>query len=583
MIKAPYRWFHALKTKLIAVLLLSSMIPLVLIGFISYFSFHSLIDSKIQNGILSNLKQVRFSLENMFSNLNHISQQLAFDGRVGRTINDYLTNENLYEKKIKAEEIEEELNLIGSTNPNVGLLFYYFADSKQYMFQNYQVRQGFEVNHMPVFLDFFGITYHGPHLTMNNQDDHYVMSITRKMDVAGLDDLYIYMESNNKFTESIFQEAHYGMKAAYLLIDNKGKIAYSESPEIFPVGMNYVEQFGSDAMVESKGYYIFEDVGNQGWKVACIIEKKIYNSEIQSWFLNYSILAFCALVFSLLLSWLIWRTVYRPLKQMRQEIQTMANSQLQSPLKLTKVLEFDLLLNQFHQMKQKIGTLITSIEEKERSKGRLEVEKMMLQINPHFIHNTLDTVRWLARMNGQDEIDRLISSLNKVIYYNLGKGEMVTVREELEALNDYIMLQEIRYNFQFFLRLNAEDDVMEELIPRFILQPLVENALYHGIGEDGIIEIEVKYKRNSYTWIQISDNGVGMTETEISQLFDTNNQERKSIGLGIGIAYVLRILKYRYGDQAQLKVQSHPGKGTQMIIQLPIIQKELNLLEGPHR
>ncbi|MBP1995996.1 sensor histidine kinase [Paenibacillus eucommiae] len=578
-----YKWFHLLKIKLIAVLLLSSMIPLLLIGFISYFSFYSLVDSKIQNGILHNLKQVRFSLENMFSNLNHVSQQLAFDGRVGRTIYDYLTNDNLYEKKSRAQEIEDELNLIGSTNPNIGLLFYYFADTKEFMFQNYQVRPGFEMSKLPVFSNFYGITYHGPHQTMNNQDDHYVLSISREMNVAGLDRLYIYMESNNKFTGAIFHDAQYGMKAAHLLIDNKGKIAYSEIPDDFPVGMDYVSQFGTGVTAKSKGYYHFNDQGNQGWKIAVVIPENIYDREMRSFFLKYMLLACGALLFSLLLSWIIWRTVYRPLKRMRKEIQMMANSQFHSPLKLTRVLEFDLLLNQFHEMRQKTWNLITSIEEKEQAKARLEVEKMRMQINPHFVHNTLDTVRWLARMNGQDEIDRLISSLNKVIYYNLGKEEMVTIREELEALQDYVMLQGIRYNFRFDIHIRAADHVLETRIPRFILQPLVENALYHGIGDDGIIEIEVVHEENARVSIQISDNGAGMTEAEISRVFDTENQERKSIGMGIGIAYVLHMLKYRYGDDARLQVMSEAGSGTKINLQLPIGHKELNKHESIDR
>jgi two-component system sensor histidine kinase YesM len=236
--------------------------------------------------------------------------------------------------------------------------------------------------------------------------------------------------------------------------------------------------------------------------------------------------------------------------------------------------EFDLILRHFNSMRSKINELMDDIREKEKRKARLEVDKLLLQINPHFIHNTLDTVRWMARINGNDEIDRFISTLNRLIYYNLGKGETASIRDEVEALKDYTELQRIRYNFQFDVRIDVEDALLDFHVPRFMLQPLVENALYHGGGDDGIIKVEVGKQEESHIVIRVIDNGEGISDISIRQLLSESAEGKKKAGLGIGVQYVIGMLQYQYGDAAQFRIESGSGKGTAIILSLPITRKE---------
>ncbi|MFK2827301.1 histidine kinase, partial [Bacillus sp. B190/17] len=123
---------------------------------------------------------------------------------------------------------------------------------------------------------------------------------------------------------------------------------------------------------------------------------------------------------------MLWRTVYKPLTGFNKEIRLLQNSGFHSVPKYPRIAEFDYVLDRFEEMRQRISQLLQEVRRNEKLKAELEVEKLMFQINPHFIHNTLDTVRWLARLNSQNEIERLVATLNKVLFYNMGKGGTAT-------------------------------------------------------------------------------------------------------------------------------------------------------------
>ncbi|GHI00028.1 sensor histidine kinase [Neobacillus kokaensis] len=565
--KQKYGWFHSLKNRLIVILLLSSFIPIFLIGFISYDSISTLQDHKMRSGIQNDLQKIKITLEGNLENLNHVSQQLAFGGGVGNDLYTYLTN-NSVEKVVAERSIKEKVGFIGSSNPNISLMLYYNIDKKSYMFQNYPVRDHFSLSQLPVLVKEKEITIYGPHQTESRIFNNYVLSISRKVKFPHLDNIYIYIETNNEFLSEIFQNSQYGKNIDYLIVNKQGIITYSENQRYFPIGSSY-----KDSRKQDSHQYAFSERSNQGWEIVALIGKKIYEKESRSWFIKFILFAIASLCISLLFVWWIWRTVYRPLNRIRRAILTM-NNEKNFEIKLTGLIEFDTLIHQFNQMKTKIGNLLNDIRESEKKKTRLEVEKLLLQINPHFIHNTLDTFRWKARLTGQEEMDRLLSQFGRLIHYNLRRGETATIKEELEALNDYMELQGIRYNIKFNISIHVDDSTLETPIPRFILQPIVENALYHGIGHEGIIKVDIRRQDEAHIIIKVIDSGGRIEDESIRQLLNDAKREQKNAGLGIGMQYVLRMIEYQYGEEASCRIESDSVRGTEVILILPVKEKE---------
>ncbi|WP_420832415.1 sensor histidine kinase [Paenibacillus periandrae] len=561
--------YLTLKRRIMIIFSFTALIPFISIGLISYYTIYSLLTNKIQTGIQSNLKQVELSLENTITNLNHVSQQLAFQGAVGKKLDQLLSASQPYERAQMTDEIKQELSLISFTNPSVGLTLYYFKQDDTYNFENLGVKENFSLNSLPLLAEYFGISYYGPHISNNRFDNQYVLSALRKVDLPDRDDVYVYIESGFRLTQAILNNDPLGGRPSHLIVDNNSRVAYSEVADIFPRDSYFPVITDGRKLGEYNGYYGFVETSNQGWSVISLIPKADYNKEMNRWFVQIFLITLLFIGVSLLLGWILWRMVYRPLNHFNKEIKLLAQNQRQYEPASTQIPEFDYLLNQFRQMKRQIWELFSEVEQKEKRRVDLEVEKLLYQINPHFLMNTLDTVHWLAVMNGQSEIDRLVSSLNKLLFYNLGKlGEAATMQEEIDALQQYLILQQIRYDFKFDVQLHVDESVLKMPIPRFILQPLVENALYHGLNDDGYIQVNVRL--NECIEISIHDNGSGMSEETIRHLMNNQEVETRKVGMGIGMNYVRRVIESQYGKRAELRIDSVIGEGTTIFLSLPV-------------
>ncbi|WP_244444720.1 sensor histidine kinase [Paenibacillus camerounensis] len=559
-----------LKKRIMFIFASSTLVPFICVVLLSYHTMSSILSGNLENGVRSNLKQAELSLERTISNLNHVSQQLALQGSVGKKVDELLTSDKQFERAVLTEEINTELNLISFTNPTIGLMMYYSADSEGYMFNTTNVKENYEPGRLPLLAEYFRISYFGPHISNERFNDEYVVSALRKVDLPGNpDDMYVYVESGFKMTPSIF-ENNLEDSSYYLILDNDKRIAFSDVPAHFAVD-DYFEDGGSSlGSGLQNGYYWFESTSNQGWSVVSLIPMNEYNQEKNRWVIQMTYLFLLFLAVSLLIAWFLWKMVYVPLQQFNHQIKsiTQRNTALAEVPRI-KLPEFDFLLKQLQNMKNQIAGLIREVEIKEKGRADLEVEKLLYQINPHFLMNTLDTVHWLAVMNGQKDIDRLVVSLNKLLYYNLGKrGQVSTIREEIDSIRQYLTLQQVRYDFNFDVRMHVDDEVLDNAIPRFILQPVLENSLYHGLHDEGYIQVEVR-KDGGQIIISVYDNGAGISQEEIGRLLHQQQIEQQKAGMGIGMSYVKRMLENQYGIQASLEIHSELGCGTTVFLKIP--------------
>lgn len=559
-----------LKNRILFLFAAATLIPFVFTCYLSYNTITTILDKKLSAGIQSNLKQVELSLESTLGNLNHVSQQLAFAGDIGRQLEAFMTADEPYARSELTDQIKYQLNLITFTNPNIGLTMYYFQKDRSMLFETSGVKDSFDLDRLPVLASYYGITYFGPHVSNDRFNGQYVLSALRKVDLPDREDAYIYVESGFKLTQSILDLDGVSKHTYHLILDNEGRVAYSELSEDFPENSAFAElKAPSQSAGVSSGYYWYRQASTQGWSVVSLVPKAGYNQEKNAWIVKMLVMALLLIAVSLSIGWLLWKMVYKPLSRFGKEIKWMANSNLNAVTMRTRIPEFEALLGQFRKMKSQIADLFAEVEIKEKRRADLEIEKLLYQINPHFLMNTLDTAHWLAVMNGQQEIDRLVTSLNKLLYYNLRKGDSLsTVREEVDSLKQYLILQQIRYNFRFDVRLHVQDELLDVQVPRFILQPLVENALYHGLDDEGRIEVEVRL--NDRLELSIQDNGGGISEEKIAALLAGEQAERHRVGMGIGMNYVKRMLESHYEGRAEMRVHSELGQGTRIVIRLPI-------------
>lgn len=558
------------KNRIIWIFIVSSLIPFICLGVVSFYTIDSIIDNKVESSIKSSLEKDMLAMENTLNNLNHVSQQLAFDGGTNRLIEQLYRETEPYEKIRLRNEIKSELNVIVFSNPNVGLTMYYDPDTHQYDFENFFVRDNrFEPDELPVMAKYPEITYYGPHLSINRSINQLVFSTTRKVNLSE-PNVYLYIETGFNVVKHILEPGNGQTSERQLLIlDNDGRIAYSPLGEQFPVN----QPFPRDSLETVSGTYgdyaWYVETGNQGWSLVSVLPQSELNAEKNQWLLQITGFFLLFLLTAVVTAWILWKMVYRPLDQFNKEIKSLLNSNARAQTDVINIPEFDHLLYQIRNMKTKIWDLYGEIEQKEKRRADLEVEKLLYQINPHFLMNTLDTVHWLATMSGQKEIDKLVLSLNRLLSYNLGKmGEATTIGAEIDALKEYLTLQQIRYDFRFDVDIDVEEQAMALTIPRFILQPLVENSLYHGVSDDGYIHVDIQLHDDLR--ITIQDNGAGMAQEKIDQLLLGEAEESKRMGMGIGMRYVKRVLLSNYGERAGFAIKSENGKGTTVSLTIPV-------------
>jgi two-component system sensor histidine kinase YesM len=325
---------------------------------------------------------------------------------------------------------------------------------------------------------------------------------------------------------------------------------------------------------EYANHYLFGYESIQGWKLVTAVEKKVFNHEINEWMLRMGILFLGSFCFAIVLAMLIWRKVYGSLRKVNREIVRMTGDR-EAPVQLMHIEEFDQVLDNFQVMKNTVNDLIGEIAKNEQNKSKLEIEKLLSQINPHFLHNTLNSVQWMARESGQDDIDKIVTLLVQVLHYNMGKQSLiVTMRDEIGALRNYIELQSIRYEDDLEFHIEVDPDTLPVPVPRFLLQPMVENAIYHG-KHDVKSEIHISIKaRDGKVGLMVRDNGPGMEQEKINQLLDLAG-EAQSLGMGIGLTYVQRLLERYYGQATRLNIESVRGQGTCLSVIIPMKMEEV--------
>jgi Predicted signal transduction protein with a C-terminal ATPase domain len=229
----------------------------------------------------------------------------------------------------------------------------------------------------------------------------------------------------------------------------------------------------------------------------------------------------------------------------------------------------------FNQMVAKLQENIEKIKQEEEQKRKLEIDVLQAQINPHFIRNTLNTVRWMAELKKATGISHAITSFIRLMDYSFrDQCTMVTLEDEIKYLNEYIYLQRLRYQNKFNFEVDVEENLKYQKILKLILQPIVENSILHGLESKngfGSLKIRVYSEEAIYLMVSIEDDGVGIPPDRIQDILEGNIQRTNRGNSHIGLSNVQERIRLNFGDKYGMIINSEIDKGTQVIIRLPLI------------
>lgn len=333
---------------------------------------------------------------------------------------------------------------------------------------------------------------------------------------------------------------------------------------------------GSRIAERNQGAVVENESAVNGWMMQIYILKATLRQLRIALLATVALLGGLIIVSLTILSWWMNRMLVRPIDRMTRQVNLIAAGQFQPLERRPEVTELDELGNRILDMQQDIQRLMEQERQREQDKQQLEIQVLQSQMNPHFLHNTLNAIKIMAAMQGKKSISTMIEALEKILHANLlTRQACVTVEQELELLKSYMYIQNIRQKGRLQWKVDGVDpSLMQQQIPKFLLQPLVENAIVHGLPEpvdNGCITISGTHNRHSMRLI-VQNNGVGMTGEQLEKLraqLKAADVAQETHGHGIALCNVQRRIQLHYGSQYGISVQSTAGKGCRVQVVLP--------------
>lgn len=285
------------------------------------------------------------------------------------------------------------------------------------------------------------------------------------------------------------------------------------------------------------------------------------------------------LIFILVMIFISYR-ISRPIIRLTATINRVAQGDLAQRAPVYGYKEVYRLSDSFNRMTEKMVQLIKDVQTQTTLREEAHFDMLRAQINPHFLFNTLNSIKWISVINGVESISDAISELGKILNSTLKRNDkMITLDEELDILNAYINIQKLRYGNIFEYRNLIPDELKGYYVPKFILQPIIENSIFHGFSEtnDGLITASGKLEGGELH-IVIEDNGKGVPKDILDKLLITEKQSNDYM-TGIGIKNIHERLKLQFGPMYGLTIDSGKSGGFSVTIKLPAMLKQ-DLKEG---
>ena len=295
------------------------------------------------------------------------------------------------------------------------------------------------------------------------------------------------------------------------------------------------------------------------------------------WAVLYMLLTLLVVIFSVAAAWLISRSIYVPITKLHNVTTTITQNDLQTLINRDNADEITELGMSFNIMIGRIRELLDAKVEEQANLKKSEFRVLQAQINPHFLYNTLDTIVWMAESRKTESVVEIVSALSTFFRISLSKGkDWITLREEIQHTESYLTIQKMRYQDILDYTIDVDPDILDSTILKLTLQPLVENALYHGIKNrrgGGAISVWAGRVDGDSALVEIEDNGAGFTRQRLDSVRQEIEDEEGEIRLhemGFGLENVSKRIKLYYGREYGLSIDSEYGTGTKVTLRIPL-------------
>lgn len=424
---------------------------------------------------------------------------------------------------------------------------------------------------------------HVQHVIRNNYK--WVVTLSKGIEnpQTGENGGVFFIDLNYKLLKDLCENNSLATNSYVFIVDEAGKIIYHPKQQLLYNGLKE-ERIGEVLECASDSYFVTDERGGgegklytvsvsekTGWRVvgvADISELMKNKEETES---VYVLTAVILLGIAMVLAIFLATAITRPIKELKDSMKEVEKGNFENTAVVIRSdSEIDSLGNSFNLMTAKIRQLMKQNIYEQEEKRKSEMKALRSQINPHFLYNTLDSIIWMAEGGKNKEVVRMTSALARLLRQSISNdNERIPLEKEVDYAGSYLTIQKMRYKDKLEYEIEVAEDIKKEEIINLILQPLVENAIYHGIkykGSKGLIRI-VGYGEGDHIVLKVIDNGIGMDEAALKGIFD---KSRASEGNnGVGVHNVQTRIRLYYGAEYGLHFESTLGEGTTVTIIIP--------------
>lgn len=391
-----------------------------------------------------------------------------------------------------------------------------------------------------------------------------------------------FVDLNYSAISDLCERISLGNRGYIYILDENGGIVYHPQQQLIYSGMKkelideVMQSKESSFLTKDGRLYTISRSERTGWIVVGVSMVSELMRRAEEARKIYLLIALALFMAALVLAYLLSDEITKPIKALEKSMKEVEKGNFaHAALAVREENEIGHLSRNFNMMTEEIQNLIEQRDQEQQIKRKSELKALQSQINPHFLYNTLDSIIWMAEWGKNQEVVRMTSSLAKLLRRSISnEQETVTVAEEVEYTETYLTIQKMRYKDKLEYEIQVEPEILQENVIKLILQPLVENAIYHGIKYKegkGLVRVE-GFREGEHMILRVRDDGKGMDSETLAHIFEKHTRDTRSNGVGLN--NVNERIQIYYGEDYGISFKSSQGKGTEAVITLPFGKEE---------